>query len=238
MINKIFSSPAEAVADIFDGATILISGFGEAGSPIELIHAVIDKGVKNLTIVSNNTGSGHVGLAALIENKQVKNVICSFPKTANSVVFPELYSKGEIELELVPQGTLAERIRCGGAGIPAFYTPTAVGTVLAEGKEKRIFDDKEYLLEHAIKGDFALVKCLKADRYGNLVYNKTARNFGPIMCTAAKTTIVQAKHIVEVGDIDPEVVVTPGIFVQRVVHIPNPMEESVLVAENRRYPWN
>jgi 3-oxoadipate CoA-transferase alpha subunit len=238
MINKIFSSPAEAVADIFDGATILISGFGEAGSPIELIHAVIDKGVKNLTIVSNNTGSGHVGLAALIENKQVKKVICSFPKTANSVVFPELYSKGEIELELVPQGTLAERIRCGGAGIPAFYTPTAVGTVLEEGKEKKIFDDKEYLLEQAIKGDFALVKCLKADRYGNLVYNKTARNFGPIMCTAAKTTIVQAKHIVEVGDIDPEVVVTPGIFVQRVVHIPNPMEESVLVAENRRYPWN
>lgn len=238
MINKIYNSPAEAVEDIFDGATILISGFGEAGSPIELIHAVIDKGVKNLTIVSNNTGSGHVGLAALIENKQVKKVICSFPKTANSVVFPELYSKGEIELELVPQGTLAERIRCGGAGIPAFYTPTAVGTVLAEGKEKRIFDGKEYLLEKAIKGDFALVKCLKADRYGNLVYNKTARNFGPIMCTAAKTAIVQAKHIVEVGEIDPEVVVTPGIFVQRVVHIPNPMEESVLVTENRRYPWN
>jgi len=238
MINKIYNSPAEAVEDIFDGATILISGFGEAGSPIELIHAVIDKGVKNLTIVSNNTGSGHVGLAALIENKQVKKVICSFPKTANSVVFPELYSKGEIELELVPQGTLAERIRCGGAGIPAFYTPTAVGTVLAEGKEKRIFDGKEYLLEKAIKGDFALVKCLKADRYGNLVYNKTARNFGPIMCTAAETAIVQAKHIVEVGEIDPEVVVTPGIFVQRVVHIPNPMEESVLVTEKRRYPWN
>lgn len=238
MINKIYNSPAEAVADIFDGATILISGFGEAGSPIELIHAVIDKGVKNLTIVSNNTGSGHVGLAALIENKQVKKVICSFPKTANSVVFPELYSKGEIELELVPQGTLAERIRSGGAGIPAFYTPTAVGTVLAEGKEKRIFDGKEYLLEQSIKGDFALVKCFKADRYGNLVYNKTARNFGLIMCTAAKTTIVQAKHIVDVGEIDPEVVVTPGIFVQRVVHIPNPLEESVLVAENRRYPWN
>lgn len=238
MLNKIYSSPAEAVADIFDGATILISGFGEAGSPIELIHALIDHGAKNLTIVSNNTGSGHVGLAALIENKQVKKVICSFPKTANSVVFPELYKKGEIELELVPQGTLAERIRCGGAGIPAFYTPTAVGTVLEEGKEKRVFNGREYLLEHAIKGDFALVKCLKADRYGNLVYNKTARNFGPIMCMAAKTTIVQAKQVVQPGEIDPEIVVTPGIFVQRVVEISNPMEESILVAENRRYPWN
>ncbi len=238
MINKIVNSTAEAVADIFDGATVLISGFGEAGSPIELIHALIDKGTKNLTIVSNNTGSGHVGLAALIENKQVKKVICSFPKTANSVVFPELYSKGEIELELVPQGTLAERIRAGGAGIPAFYTPTSIGTILEEGKEKRIFNGKQYVLEHAIIGDFALVKCLKADRYGNLVYNKTARNFGPIMCTAAKTTIVQAKQIVELGGIDPECVVTPGIFVHRVVEIPNPMEESVLVAENRRYPWN
>jgi 3-oxoadipate CoA-transferase alpha subunit len=238
MINKVFNSPAEAVSDIFDGATILISGFGEAGSPIELIHALIDKGTKNLTVVSNNTGSGHVGLAALIENRQVRKVICSFPKTANSVVFPELYKKGEIELELVPQGTLAERIRCGGAGIPAFFTPTALGTILEKGKEKRIFNGKEYLLEYAIKGDFALVKCLKADRYGNLVYNKTARNFGPIMCTAATTTIVQAKQIVQPGEIDPEVVVTPGIFVQRVVEVPNPMEESVLVAENKRYPWN
>lgn len=238
MLNKIYSSTAEAVADIFDGATILISGFGEAGSPIELIHALIDQGAKDLTIVSNNTGSGHVGLAALIKNRQVKKVICSYPKTANSVVFPELYTKGEIELELVPQGTLAERIRCGGAGIPAFYTPAAVGTVLENGKEKRIFNGKEYLLEHAIKGDFALVKCLKADRYGNLVYNKTARNFGPIMCTAATTTIVQAKQIVQPGEIDPEVVVTPGIFVQRVVEVSNPMEESLLVAENRRYPWN
>jgi 3-oxoadipate CoA-transferase alpha subunit len=238
MINKVYNSAAEAVADIFDGATVLISGFGEAGSPIELIHALIDHGAKDLTIVSNNTGSGYVGLAALIENRQVRKVVCSFPKTANSVVFPELYTKGEIELELVPQGTLAERIRCGGAGIPAFYTPTAVGTVLEEGKEKRIFNGKEYLLEHAIKGDFALVKCLKADRYGNLVYNKTARNFGPIMCMAAKTTIVQAKQIVQPGEIDPEVVVTPGIFVHRVVEVPNPMEESILVAENRRYPWN
>lgn len=238
MINKIIKTPADAVADIFDGATVLIGGFGEAGSPIELIHALIDHGAKNLTVVSNNTGSGHVGLAALIENRQVKKVVCSFPKTLNSVVFPELYANGEIELELVPQGTLAERIRCGGAGIPAFYTPTSVNTPLADGKETRIFDGHTYVMEHAIRGDFALVKCLKADRYGNLVYNKTARNFGPIMCTAAKTTIVQAKKIVELGDIDPEAVVTPSIFVQRVVAVINPLEESVLVKENRRYPWN
>jgi 3-oxoadipate CoA-transferase alpha subunit len=237
MINKIFNTPAEAVKDIFDNATILISGFGEAGSPIELIHALIDHGAKNLTVVSNNTGSGHVGLAALIENKQVKKVICSFPKTTNSVVFPELFAKGEIELELVPQGTLAERIRCGGAGIPAFYTQTSVNTPLAEGKELREFNGKTFVLEHAILGDFALVKSFKADRYGNLIYYKTARNFGPIMCTAAKTAIVQAKEIVELGAIDPEVVVTPGIFVQRIVEVKNPLEESVLVSENKSYPW-
>lgn len=238
MINKIINSPAEAVSDIFEGATILIGGFGEAGSPIELIHALVDKGTKNLTVVSNNTGSGHVGLAALIENRQVKKVICSYPKTANSVVFPQLYNKGEIELELVPQGTLAERIRCGGAGIPAFYTPTSVGTILAEGKEKKIFNGKECVLEYAIKGDFALIKALKADRFGNLVYNKTARNFGPIMAMAARTTIAQVKTIVPLGEIDPEIVVTPGIFVQRVIEVQNPLEESLLVAENRRYPWN
>ncbi len=237
MINKIFVSPAEAVADIFDGAIIMIGGFGEAGSPIELIHALIDQGAKNLTVVSNNAGSGRVGLAALIANRQVQKMICTFPKTANSVIFPELYAKGEIELELVPQGTLAERIRCGGAGIPAFYTPTSVNTPLADGKETKIFNGQTCVLEHAIKADFALIKCEKADRYGNLVYNKTARNFNPIMCTAAKTTIVQAKQIVEVGDIDPEVVITPGIFAQRVVEVSNPLEESVLVAEGRVYPW-
>jgi 3-oxoadipate CoA-transferase alpha subunit len=236
MINKIFPSAAEAVKDIFDGATVMIGGFGEAGSPIELIHALIDHGAKNLTVVSNNTGSGHVGLAALIENRQVSKMICSFPRTANSLVFPELYNKGEIKLELVPQGTLAERIRAGGAGIPAFYTPASVNTPLAEGKEVRSFNGQEYVLEYGIRADFSLVKAKSGDRYGNLVYNKTARNFGPIMCTAAKNAIVQVMKIVEPGDLDPEIIVTPGIFVKRIVEIPNPQHESQLVAEDRRYP--
>lgn len=237
MINKIMGSAHEAVADIHDGATVMISGFGEAGSPIELIHALIDQGARNLTVVSNNTGSGNVGLAALIENRQVKKMICSFPRTANSTVFPDLYRKGEIELELVPQGTLAERIRAGGAGIPAFYTPTSVNTPLAAGKEIRQFNKKSYVLEYGIRADFSLVKCQLADRYGNLVYNKTARNFGPVMCTAAQTTLVQARKIVAPGEIDPECVITPGIFVKRVVEISNPEDESKLVAEKRRYPW-
>jgi len=237
MINKIIKTPADAIAEVFDGAVIMISGFGEAGSPIELIHALIDQGAKDLTIVSNNTGSGHVGLASLIEHRRVKKMICSFPRTANSTVFPELYTKGEIELELVPQGTLAERIRAGGAGIPAFYTPTSVDTPLAEGKESRIFNNKKYVMEYGIKADFSFVKCQAADRYGNLVYNKTARNFGPVMCTAATTTIVQARKVVELGEIDPECVVTPGIFVRKVVEVSNPADESKLVAENRRYPW-
>jgi 3-oxoadipate CoA-transferase alpha subunit len=237
MINKIVNTTKEAISEIFDGATIMIGGFGEAGSPIELIHQLIDHGAKNLTVVSNNTGSGHVGLAALIENRQVKKMICSFPRTANSTVFPELYNKNEIELELVPQGTLAERIRAGGAGIPAFYTPSSVNTPLAEGKEIREFDGKPYVMEYAIKADFALVKCQAADRYGNLIYNKTARNFGPIMCTAANTSIVQTRTIVEPGELDPETVVTPGIFVNKVILVSNPADESKLVAENRRYPW-
>ena len=236
MINKLVKSDAEAVADIFDGATVMIGGFGEAGSPIELIHRLIDLGSKNLTVVSNNTGSGNVGIAALIANRQVKKMICSFPRSTNSVVFPELYRNGEIELELVPQGTLAERIRAGGAGIPAFYTPSSVNTPLAEGKEIREFDGQAYVLEYGIKADFSLVKCETADRYGNLTYHKTARNFSPNMCTAGKTTIVQAKHIVEPGGIDPETVVTPGIFVNRVVRINDPQHESILVANSDRYP--
>ncbi len=236
MINKIVKSAAEAVSEIHDGATVMIGGFGEAGSPIELIHALIDHGAKNLTVASNNTGSGHVGLAALIENKQVKKMICSFPRTSNSMVFPELYRAGDIELELVPQGTLAERIRAGGAGVPAFYTPASVNTPLAEGKESRIFNGQEYVLEYGIKADFALVKCEKADRYGNLVYHATARNFGPIMCTAANVAIVQAKSIVEAGEIDPEIVVTPGVFVQKVVEVNHPAHESKLVADEMTYP--
>ena len=237
MINKQVHSIAEAVGDIFDGATVMIGGFGEAGSPIELIHALIDHGAKDLTVVSNNTGSGQVGLAALIANRQVKKMICSFPRTANSTVFPELYSAGEIELELVPQGTLAERIRAGGAGIPAFYTPASVNTPLAIGKESRIFNGQEYVLEYGIKADFSLVKCHTADRYGNLVYHATARNFNPIMCTAASVSVVQAKSIVDAGQIDPEVVITPGIYVKKIVEITNPANESELVADAMKYPW-
>ncbi len=237
MIDKIVKSIATAVNEIYDGATVMIGGFGEAGSPIELIHALIDHGAKDLTVVSNNTGSGQVGLAALIANRQVKKMICSFPRTANSTVFPELYNAGEIELELVPQGTLAERIRAGGAGIPAFYVPASVNTPLAEGKESRIFNGQEFVLEYGIKADFSLIKAETADRYGNLLYHATARNFGPIMCTAADVSIVQVKNIVEAGIIDPEIVVTPGIFVKKVVEINNPADESKLVADELKYPW-
>lgn len=236
MIDKRWGSPAAAVADIPDGATVMIGGFGEAGSPIELIHALIDHGARNLTVVSNNTGSGRVGLAALIANGQVARMICSYPRSANSMVFPELYRAGKIALELVPQGTLAERIRAGGAGIPAFFTRTAVGTQLAEGKETRVFDGREYVMELGLRADFALVKARRADRLGNLVYNKTARNFAPIMCMAATHAIVQAQEVVAPGGIDPEAVVTPGIFVSRVVEVANPEHESVLVKEGRVYP--
>ena len=236
MIDKQLSSLEEAVSDIFDGSTVMIGGFGEAGSPIELIHALINQGAKNLTVISNNTGSGHIGLAALIENKQVKKMICSFPRTANSMVFPELYRKGKIELELVPQGTLAERIRAGGAGIPAFFTPTSVNTPLATGKENKIINGVENVLEYAIKADYSLVKCHKADRYGNLIYHATARNFGPIMCSAANVSIVQTKKIVEVGKLNPEEIITPGIFVKKVVEITNPVHESELVSKQMKYP--
>lgn len=236
MINKQYETPAEAVADIFDGATILIGGFGAAGSPIELIHALIDQGASDLVVVNNNTGSGHVGLAALIEQGRVAKMICSFPRTAGSTVFPDKYQSGEIDLELVPQGTLAERIRAGGAGIPAFYTPTSVGTELAEGKETRTFGGREYVMEYGLTADFALIKCSQADRLGNLVYYKTARNFSPVMAMAAKTTIVQADSIVAAGDIDPEVVITPAVFVNRVVAVNDPLQESAMVASSVSYP--
>ncbi len=236
MIDKLAANAAEAVSDIHDGATVMIGGFGEAGSPIELIHALVDHGARELTVVSNNTGSGRVGLAALIANGQVRKMVCSYPRSANSLVFPELFRAGKIELELVPQGTLAERIRAGGAGIPAFYTPAAAGTRLAEGKETRAFNGQEYLMEYGLRADFALVRAERADRYGNLVYNKTARNFGPIMCTAAETAIVQVREVVEAGGIDPECVVTPGIFVERLVQVPEPAQESELVKEGRSYP--
>lgn len=236
MIDKRVQGPSQAVADIPDGATVMIGGFGEAGSPIELIHALIDQGARGLTVISNNTGSGEVGLAALLKAERVSKVICSFPRTANSTVFPDLYRRGKVELELVPQGTLAERIRAGGAGIPAFYTPAAVGTPLAEGKESQVFDGKEYLMERWLKADFALIKGRCADTHGNVVYNKTARNFGPIMAMAAKVSIVQVNSIVQPGAIDPEVVITPGIFIDRVVEVAKPMHESELVAAGTTYP--
>lgn len=236
MIDKRVGTPEEAVADVFDGATVMIGGFGEAGSPIELIHALIDQGATDLTVVNNNTGSGEVGLAALIKAGRVARMICSYPRTANSTVFPELYRSGRTALELVPQGTLAERIRAGGAGIVAFYTPTSVGTPLQEGKETRAFDDRDYVLEYGLTADFSIIKARTADRHGNLVFNKTARNFAPIMATAGRITIVQAQHVVEPGDLDPEIIVTPGIFVQRVVEVADPQYESVLVAEGVSYP--
>jgi 3-oxoadipate CoA-transferase alpha subunit len=236
MINKRVLKPAEAVADIADGSSIMIGGFGEAGSPIELIHALIDQGASDLTVISNNTGSGEVGLAALLKERRVTKVICSFPKTLNSTVFPELYREGFTELELVPQGTLAERIRAGGAGVPAFYTPTAVGTPLAEGKEFREFNGRDYLLEHGLTADYSLIKGLTADSHGNLLYNKTARNFAPIMAMAADVTIVQAASVLEPGEIDPEIVVTPGIFVDRVVEVADPAYESELIAAGVSYP--
>lgn len=236
MIDKRVSSVAAAVADIPDGAVVMIGGFGEAGSPIELIHALIDHGAKDLTVVNNNTGNGEVGLAALIGTGQVRKMICSYPRSSHSKVFPELYRAGKIELELVPQGTLAERIRAGGAGIPAFYTPTTIGTPLADGKEVREFGGREFVLEYGLKADFALVKCETADRLGNLTYNKTARNFSPVMCTAAEITIAQARRIVDAGAIDPECVVTPNVFVDRIVEVPHPLQESKLIAEGRRFP--
>ncbi len=236
MINKQVASVAEAVADVADGATVMIGGFGEAGSPIELIHALIDQGARDLVVVSNNAGSGEVGLAALIKTGRVAKVICSYPRTANSKVFPELYHAGKLELELVPQGTLAERIRAGGAGIPAFYTPSAVGTPLAEGKETRTFDGREYLMEMGLKADLALIKGRTADLHGNVIYNKTARNFGPIMAMAARTAVVQVEKVVTPGELDPETIVTPGVFVQRVVEVEHPAHESELVAQGAVYP--
>lgn len=236
MIDKQVSSAAEAVADVTDGATIMVGGFGEAGSPIELIHSLIDQGAKDLTIVSNNCGSGEVGLAALLKARRVTKVVCSFPRTANSTVFPELYREGFTKLELVPQGTLAERIRAGGTGVHAFYTPTAVGTPLGEGKESRTFDGREYLLEYGLRADFALIKGRAADAHGNVLYNKTARNFGPIMAMAASNAIVQVEKIVPAGELDPETVVTPGIFVERVVEVAQPAHESALVAAGETYP--
>ncbi|HEY2865018.1 MAG TPA: 3-oxoacid CoA-transferase subunit A [Casimicrobiaceae bacterium] len=219
MIDKTVTSLSAAVADVHDGATVMIGGFGTAGMPSELIDALIAQGAKNLTIVNNNAGNGEIGLAALLKARRVRKIICSFPRQTDSYVFDALFHRGEIELELVPQGNLAERIRAAGAGIGAFYTPTAYGTPLAEGKETRTIDGRGYVLEYPIAADFALIKAEKGDRWGNLVYRKTARNFGPIMASAAKCAIAQVREIVPLGALDPENIVTPGIFVQRVVGV-------------------
>ena len=219
MVNKIVLDVRQALAGIHDGATVMIGGFGNAGMPRELIDALIDQGATDLTIVNNNAGNGDTGLAALLAARRVKKIICSFPRQADSHVFDALYRSGDLELELTPQGNLAERIRAAGAGVGAFFSPTGYGTLLAEGKETRLINGKHYVLEYPIHADFALIKALKGDRWGNLVYRKTARNFGPIMAAAAACTIVQVDQVVELGELDPEVIVTPGIFVQRVVQV-------------------
>jgi 3-oxoadipate CoA-transferase alpha subunit len=219
MIDKTVASLADALAGVPDGATVMIGGFGGAGQPTELIDALIAQGAKDLVIVNNNAGNGDTGLAALLKARRVRKIVCSFPRQTDSHVFDGLYRAGELELELVPQGNLAERIRAAGAGIGAFYTPTGFGTDLAKGKETRQIDGRDHVLEYPIRADFALIKALKGDRWGNLVYRKAARNFNPVMATAAACTVAQVSQIVELGALDPEVIVTPGVFVKRLVQV-------------------
>jgi 3-oxoadipate CoA-transferase alpha subunit len=211
---------ADAMAGVTDGATVLVGGFGLVGQPNALIAGLIELGVKDLVVVANNAGGGKAGLANLMALGRVRRIVCSFPRSAGSTVFEELYRAGKIELEIVPQGTLAERMRAAGAGVGAFYTPTAYGTKLAQGKEVREIDGKPHVLEYALHGDVALVEAWQADRWGNLIYRASGQNFNPVMATAAKTTIVQTQHVVELGELDPEKIMTPGIFVDRVVHVP------------------
>ena len=220
MIDKRVQTMAEALAGVADGSTVLIGGFGTVGQPDALLDGLIEQGAKDLVCVANNAGTGHVGLARLMELGRVRRMICSFPRSAGSVVFEELYRAGKIELEIVPQGTLAERMRAAGAGIPAFYTATAAGTQLARGKETREIGGRTYVLEHALHGDVALVEAWQADRWGNLTYRRSGRNFNPVMAMAGKLTVVQTQHMAELGTLDPEAVATPGIFVDRVLHVP------------------
>jgi 3-oxoadipate CoA-transferase alpha subunit len=219
MINKLVPTLEQAVADVPDGATVMIGGFGTAGLPNELTEALIEQGARELVIVNNNAGNGETGLAALIKARRVRKIICSFPRQVDSHHFDAQYRSGELELELVPQGNLAERIRAAGAGIGAFFTPTGYGTPLAEGKETRVINGKAYVLEYPIHADYAFIKAERGDRWGNLTYRKTARNFGPIMAMAARVTVATVHEVVELGTLDPEAVVTPGLFVQRVVRI-------------------
>ena len=220
MIDKLRSSVLDTLADIHDGATVMIGGFGGAGQPAELIDGLIAQGARDLVIVNNNAGNGDTGLAALLKNGQVRKIICSFPRQADSHVFDALYRAGKLELELVPQGNLAERIRAAGAGIGGFFTPTGYGTDLAKGKETREIDGRMYVFESPIHADFALIKAEQGDRWGNLTYRKTARNFGPIMAMAAKVSIASVHEVLDLGSIDPEHVITPGLFVQRIVQVP------------------
>ncbi len=217
MINKIAGSVAEALAGVEDGATVMVGGFGTAGIPNELIEGLIEQGARDLTLVNNNAGNGEAGLAALLKAGRVRKVICSFPRQADSHVFDSLYRSGQVELELVPQGNLAERIRAAGAGIGAFFCPTAYGTELSRGKETREIDGRHYVLEYPIHADLALIKAERGDRWGNLTYRKAARNFGPVMAMAARKTVASVHEIVELGALDPEHIVTPGIFVKQVV---------------------
>lgn len=228
-MDKTIGSLAEAVSGIGDGATVMIGGFGGSGAPIELIHALIDTGAKDLTVINNNAGNGHIGIAAMIDKGLIRKMICSFPRSSDPRAFTDSYLAGKIELELVPQGTLAERIRAGGAGIPAFYTPTSFGTELAKGKPTAEFDGRMYVQERWLKADFALIKAHVGDTHGNLTYNKAARNFSPLMCMAAAKTIVQVSKLVKPGGIDPEQVVTPGIFVDGVVEVSAPRQEEDLI---------
>jgi len=220
MIDKRSASVAAALEGVADGSTVMIGGFGAVGQPNALIEGLIEQGARDLTIVANNAGTGHVGLAALMEAGRVRRIVCSFPRSSGSVVFETLFKAGRIELEIVPQGTLAERIRAAGAGIGAFYTPTAFGTRLAGGHETREIEGRNYVMEYALPADVALVEAWRADRWGNCVYRESGRNFNAVMATAAKLTIVQTQHLAELGGIDPETVATPGIFVNRVVHVP------------------
>jgi 3-oxoadipate CoA-transferase alpha subunit len=220
MINKIVQSMAEAMSGIQDGSTVLVGGFGAVGQPNALIDGLIEQGAKDLTIAANNAGVGHIGLARLMELGRVRKIICSFPRSSDPVVFESLYRAGKIELEIVPQGTLAERMRAAGAGVPAFFTATGVGTKMAVGKEHREIEGRTYILENSLPGDVALVEAWEADRWGNLTYREAGRNFNPVIAMAAELTIVQTQHLRELGEIDPDHVVTPGIFVNRVLHVP------------------
>lgn len=222
MIDKQMESAAAAVSDIEDGATVMVSGFGPPGQPTALIQALVERGVRDLTVINNNAAAGGDAIGRLFAGGQVRKVICSFPKAPGSVIFDDLYRAGKLELELVPQGTLAERIRAAGAGIPAFYTPTGVDTDLTRGKPVEVFEGRRYVLERALHADVAIVRGLRADRWGNVIYRKTARNFGPVMATAARTTIVEVEEIVALGTLDPETVVTPSLYVDRLVALDEP----------------